>query len=435
MVGRCPTLRDWDGGKLLDLYTRELTSALKMSHVRRGFLENSSTSILVSLSSSIFLLASVLVISCADSPGEQVAAGQGQEEEIVSLSEEDAKGRWEELLGQWKRLLAQMQTIRWNYRLVSPAQARELEKQWEVLRKEGQQLEPKLIEAALALFRWNPQKYVEEGRFLLAVVGSYYDVDHFEEAYRLGSLLIEMGHPNPALYALAGVAAFTLNDYDRAEEFLQIADKRGALSEGGRKVLNDLPYYRQAWEREKSLREKEQQADHLPRVLLVTTKGKIELELFEDQAPNTVANFVSLVEKGFYDGAPFHRVIPHFVAQTGDPTGTGTGGPGYYIACECYRPDFRLHFRGSVSMAHVGRDTGGSQFFICFMPQRHLDGKHTVFGRVIRGMDVLSRIVRRDPDDPAPPDPDRISQAKVLRKRDHQYVPEVIPLPQRPVLP
>jgi cyclophilin family peptidyl-prolyl cis-trans isomerase len=98
------------------------------------------------------------------------------------------------------------------------------------------------------------------------------------------------------------------------------------------------------------------------------------------------------------------------MAQGGDPTGTGGGGPGYRIACECYQPNHRLHFRGSLSMAHAGRDTGGSQFFITFGPTSHLDGKHTVFGRVIKGFDVLANIQRRDPEDPNAPDPDKISR-------------------------
>lgn len=351
---------------------------------------------------------------------------------LAPESEEAAQGHWQKLLGEWRKILGRMQKLYWDYRLVSPAEARQIETEWEQLRTQARQLEPQLVEAAYALFRFGPRKYVDEGVFLLAVAGTYYDQDNFEEAYRLGCRLIEAGHPNPAVYALTGVAAFTIHEYDQAEEFLKIADKRGVLSEGGQKVLKDLEYYRQAWQREKALREKDQAAGDLPRVLLRTTKGDIELELFEDQAPNTVANFISLVEKGFYNGVPFHRVIPHFVAQTGDPTGTGLGGPGYRIACECYRPDYRIHFRGSVSMAHAGRDTGGSQFFICFMPQKHLDGKHTVFGRVVRGMDVLSRITRRDPDDVAPAEPDRIEEAKVLRKRNHPYVPETLPLEEPP---
>jgi hypothetical protein len=112
----------------------------------------------------------------------------------------------------------------------------------------------------------------------------------------------------------------------------------------------------------------------------------------------------------------------------GCPRGDGTGNPGYSIACECYQPNHRRHFRGSLSMAHAGRDTGGSQFFLSFAPTRGLDGKHTVFGRVIQGLDVLGKLQRRDPEDPDALEPDKIPQAKVLRKRNHPYVPATLPL-------
>jgi cyclophilin family peptidyl-prolyl cis-trans isomerase len=135
-----------------------------------------------------------------------------------------------------------------------------------------------------------------------------------------------------------------------------------------------------------------------------------------------------LVETKFYDGKTFHRVLPGFMAQGGDPQGDGSGGPGYEIPCECYRDDHRLHFQGSLSMAHAGKDTGGSQFFITFRRTPHLDGKHTAFGRVIEGMDVLPKLQRRNPDLSGPgapplPVPDKIISATVVRKRDHEYVP------------
>ena len=158
-----------------------------------------------------------------------------------------------------------------------------------------------------------------------------------------------------------------------------------------------------------------------------TNEGDIRIEPFENQVANTVANFVSLVKKGFYNGLPFHRVLPGFMAQGGDPKGDGTGGPNYNIACECYRPDHRLHFRGSMSMAHRGRDTGGSQFFLTFVPTSHLDGKHTVFGRVIEGWDVLAKLQRRDPGNPEAPRPDKIIEAKVVRSRPHPYEPQKMP--------
>lgn len=122
---------------------------------------------------------------------------------------------------------------------------------------------------------------------------------------------------------------------------------------------------------------------------------KIVIEMYEDAAPNTVANFEKLANSGFYDGVTFHRVIPGFVAQGGDPTGTGAGGPGYTINCETEGNPHK-HTAGSLSMAHAGKDTGGSQFFLVHEAQPHLDGVHTVFGQVIEGMDVVLRIKQGD---------------------------------------
>jgi len=130
----------------------------------------------------------------------------------------------------------------------------------------------------------------------------------------------------------------------------------------------------------------------MTRAIMETDKGTINLELFDKDAPNTVKNFVELSEKGFYDGLNFHRVIPDFMIQGGCPQGTGTGGPGYKIKCEI-NPN--KHQAGSLSMAHAGRDTGGSQFFICHSPQPHLDGVHTVFGQTA-DMDVVNAIKKGD---------------------------------------
>ncbi|OPX26271.1 MAG: peptidylprolyl isomerase [Campylobacteraceae bacterium 4484_166] len=112
-----------------------------------------------------------------------------------------------------------------------------------------------------------------------------------------------------------------------------------------------------------------------------TNGGNIWIKLMTEDVTNTVANFVSLVRSGFYDGLKFHRVIPGFMAQGGCPDGTGAGGPNWSIACETDANN-QIHAKGSLSMAHAGKDTGGSQFFICFVPCPHLDGGHTVFGNI-----------------------------------------------------
>ncbi len=126
-----------------------------------------------------------------------------------------------------------------------------------------------------------------------------------------------------------------------------------------------------------------------------TNKGVIELELYPQQAPKTVNNFVFLAREGFYDGVSFHRVIDNFVIQGGDPTGTGSGGPGYTFEDEV-KENPLIHERGSISMANAGPNTNGSQFFIAHSPQSHLNGKHTVFGKVINGLDVVDSIREGD---------------------------------------
>ncbi|MBA2173816.1 peptidylprolyl isomerase [Halobacillus locisalis] len=115
------------------------------------------------------------------------------------------------------------------------------------------------------------------------------------------------------------------------------------------------------------------------------------VELYDEAAPNTVANFEKLANTEFYDGLTFHRVIPDFVIQGGCPDGTGAGGPGYTIKCETEGNPHK-HERGTLSMAHAGKDTGGSQFFVCHSPQPHLDGRHTVFGKVVEGVDTVDRV-------------------------------------------
>lgn len=127
-----------------------------------------------------------------------------------------------------------------------------------------------------------------------------------------------------------------------------------------------------------------------------TDKGDIIIALFADKAPKTVNNFVFLAREGFYDGVIFHRVIPDFMVQGGDPTGSGRGGPGYRFADE-FHPSLKHSKPGMLSMANAGPATNGSQFFITHVPTPHLDGKHAIFGEVVGGMDVLMSIPPRDP--------------------------------------
>jgi len=131
--------------------------------------------------------------------------------------------------------------------------------------------------------------------------------------------------------------------------------------------------------------------------VIKTNKGDMQLSFYEQDAPNTVLNFVNLAKSGFYNGLTFHRVIPNFVVQGGCPNGNGAGGPGYQIKCEL-KGGNQYHDRGVLSMAHAGRDTGGSQFFICHSRTNtaHLDGNHTCFAKVTNGLEVIDQIQQGD---------------------------------------
>ena len=151
-------------------------------------------------------------------------------------------------------------------------------------------------------------------------------------------------------------------------------------------------------------------SEKLPKIQIQTERGNITIEMFEDESPNTVANMISLIEKGYYDGLNFHRVIPDFMIQGGCPHGTGTGGPGYDFDDECV-PGRRHDSAGVLSMANAGPGTNGSQFFITHCPTPHLDGKHTVFGKVTEGQEVVDEIKQGDV----------MQTVVVLQKRDHVY--------------
>lgn len=333
-----------------------------------------------------------------------------------------------QVFAEWKKLLGQLRDLREEYATAKPQRKAEIEKQYNDLVAKGDALQPKLIETAVAAYQEAPAANAELADFIKGLVQWYCRLDDYEKALSLAKVLIDNKVTDKNVYNWAGIAAFATGDLDAAEKYLKMAEENGVLDRLGKQFRSDLDYYRQVWPKEQAIRQAEQKADDLPRVLLKTAQGDIELELFENEAPNTVANFIALVEKGFYDGLTFHRVLPNFMAQGGDPKGDGSGGPGYRIPDECTLPNHRLHFRGSLSMAKTAEpDSGGSQFFLTFVPTRFLDGKHTVFGRVVKGIEVLAKLQRRDPESDDQIPADKILKAQVLRKRPHAYEPTKLP--------
>jgi cyclophilin family peptidyl-prolyl cis-trans isomerase len=325
-----------------------------------------------------------------------------------------------EVYAEWKELDAKIKFVIEAYRGADEQKKIKLVTEYEALVKRSARLVPVLRETGIAAYKAAPNKNVDVTETLVGLVANDVRQDEYESALELASFLLENDCQESALHAFAGIAAYCIDDFEAAETHLTAAKEADSLTETAEICLQDLDKAKELWAEEQAIRKREATADDLPRVKFETNKGTIVIELYENEAPQAVGNFVSLVDSKFYDGLTFHRVLPGFMAQGGCPDGTGGGGPGYEIRCECYQDNHRKHFRGSLSMAHAGRDTGGSQFFLTFKRTAHLDGRHTVFGRVIEGLDVLGQLQRRKPG-PGAREPDKIVKAEVLRKRDHEY--------------
>jgi len=367
-----------------------------------------------------------------EKPATSPPAAKAAEEKAKSAENRPAAAEYQKVYGDWTNLLKELRKLKVQYQSAAEADQAKIQEQWNTLVAKGNETLAALEAAGLKAYAEAPNEDPQLTRFLVKLADDSIQRDDYAAAKRISDVLIANLCPERQVYDSAAIAAFVLNDYENAEKYFKLANEAGVLSAYGKELEPNLKEYKELWVKEQAIREAEAKADDLPRVKLTTTKGEIVLELFENEAPETVGNFISLIEtkdasgKGFYDGLTFHRVLKNFMAQGGDPKGDGKGGPGYEIYCECYKPEYRRHFQGSLSMAHAGRDTGGSQFFITFRQTPHLNGKHTCFGRVIEGMEVLSKLQRRDPDSANPPEPDRIVKAEVLRKRDHEYKPHKV---------
>lgn len=319
---------------------------------------------------------------------------------------------WRPLLAEWKELELKLKSTADDFVTASTEPLRNIHRRaFDNYLADANGLLPRLKDAAVAAYKADPNSDEELVELLVGMMVNFCATDSEQadfdvQAMELGELLVEHGVDDKHLQAAANAIRLGPSQREIIKEIIIRRDQ----------AAGDMP---------------------LPQVKLTiedsegNLKGEVLLELFEDDAPNTVASFISLVEKGFYNGLTFHRVIDGYMAQGGCPDGVGTGGPGYTFADEFDNPEFRRHFAGSLSMANGGPDSNGSQFFITFVRTMQLDNKHTVFGRVIEGMDVVNGIQRRNTDTASIslPDPDKIRSAEVIQKRDHPYEPVVIPDP------
>ena len=304
------------------------------------------------------------------------------------------------------------------------------------LRNNNNQLAQVLTPSAVESFENFPGQHEEITNHLLRILqlqlnGQQYRSIPFNpfDAMKSYQRLVDGGIETSTLSLLGYQANFVLNDFEAARLLLFEANDRG--HKGGQPVLDQLRIITGKWLRELRLRKADAESN-VPKVKIELDVGELIIELFEDHAPNTVANFISLVESGFYDGLAFNKVSPNDVVIAGSPTVDGLGGPGYAIKDECEGEDIRHHFTGVISMFPVRKDGGGSQFLITKQPQPKLDNKITAFGRVVEGLENVYKIKVVDRTRgvvPNSPLPTEIKKMTVISKRDHEYKPEKIAAP------
>ncbi len=352
----------------------------------------------------------------------------------VSIAQDAKKEMsWEQLVKVREESFARLKELQAKAQTVKPAERNELATEFtQIATRLQEEIFPQLTQQVAGQLEKSPNDKTAL-EIAQEVMQYSYSRNDYPTTKRVSAAILKADPKNDNAVNFSGIASFAEHDFEESNRILNLAKKNGQLLDNlGGRYLETSESYIDYWKKEQAIRAQEDAAEgdkQLPRIKFETSRGDIVIELFENEAPNTVANFVNLVEKKFYDGLKFHRVLPSFMAQGGcphsksNPALAGQGGPGYNIKCEAYNPNARRHFSGSLSMAHAGKDTGGSQFFITHLPTPHLDREiapnsvHTVFGRVIEGLDVARALKKNDD----------IIKATVIRKRNHEYVPETSP--------
>lgn len=283
-------------------------------------------------------------------------------------------------------------------------------------------------------------------RFIVTTIQHRTKIDYYDgETFEGAAKMLDSGQNLLLLVEGGARSAVVTGNFDSAAKLFEIIVATENISQVDPILYSNLERYRDQWEKEQKLLEQEAVENKLPRVKLETTQGDVIVELFLDQAPTAVSNFIRLVEEGFYDGLDFYQVIDHSLALTGDPSSTGSGNSGKYIVDEHHRDDARNGFRGSLAMAKLPSGEPGklipnsasSQFAILYLPVASIADQQTVFGRVIEGMEVVSRFRRVDPSKEKKKGEvvvpgDAIIEATVLRRPDTLPEPEYFDPPGSP---
>lgn len=266
------------------------------------------------------------------------------------------------------------------------------------------------------------------GGELMKLVEQLYDNHNLDEAFLYANDLIKNGFESEQVYDLATASAYCTDHFAEALENWDKAQQKGQYTRSSL-VTNreEILQGQKAWETEQQVRTKEAAADDLPRVKLETEVGDLVYELYENEAPETVGNFISLVESGYYDNTDFYSVVLTSHYFHGCKTGDNRSDPGYRIYDEHQRPDRRYPFRGALTMFTAGENRGGAIYTISVRPSPQYLGYSTTFGRLIEGHDVLAKVAKFNLRFPtAGMEPTKVLKVTVVRKRDHEYVPHKV---------
>jgi cyclophilin family peptidyl-prolyl cis-trans isomerase len=349
--------------------------------------------------------------------------------------------QFNDAFSRWKQNAKNAAEANNQFRICDADEADAFRQDWIDAIEAGRRNFRELLDVGLKRVSSETESDAELLAFLALVLESRYEAGDYDGAYEIGTAMLTATPNAPGLIGRVIFSSFATNQFAECQKRVrQLEELTGGVPVELQPIASAIDRQVEAWNKELELREAEAAADDLPRVELIIdfqgTPQRIVLELFENEAPNSVANFISLVKQGFYDGCEFFRVTTHFDAATGCPNNDGSGGPGYFIASEAQQENARRHYRGSL--ATIAGDAGGragSQFCIHFAPNPELEGRSTVFGRVVEGMDVVDRLTRSHLLDPQTGQLNKIPEialstietAKVIRQREHEYVPVKLP--------
>lgn len=354
---------------------------------------------------------------------------------------ERAVAEFKKASDEWRDVLTEINAVTIRYQNATDSQLSELRQRHRELESQARLQFRDLFGQAVKITQQSPGVDGDVTDFLSRATQYRFNRDNYEMTGEAAEALMQVLEQGRGLPEIAGVSYWATNQHERARPFLEQAVGMGLLDEKSRGVLESLERLEQAWKVEQEKLEAEAKANDLPRVSFQTTRGEIVVELFENEAPNTVANFIRLVEEGTYRNIPFYQVLAGRVALAGDVR-VDPATMGFVIADENKTPDARAAFRGYLAMTKLPTppesvelktypNSASSHFFMTYRPIMGTNAEHTIFGRIIEGIEHFTALTRVDPskekkEGEEEEKPDYILEAEVIRKRPHDYEPNRI---------